>query len=394
MFQRHQLSVLKSRMQEPRRFIQVIAGPRQVGKTTLVRQFLQQTGQSWHFASADEQPAGDSAWLEQQWDIARLGLKQKGGASFILVIDEIQKISEWSTVVKANWDKDTWEKKPIKVILLGSAQLIIQEGLTESLAGRFELIPLSHWSLPEMEQAFGMTPEAYAWFGGYPGAAPLIEDEGRWKAYVRDALVETTISKDVLQLTRVNKPALLRRLFELSSLYSGKELSYNKMLGQLQEAGNTTTLSHYLDLLGGAGMVTGLEKYASQPVRTRASSPKLQVLNNAFLSIYSGLTFSECRQTPERWGQQVESAVGAHLANAAHSSSLKLYYWRDGNREVDFVLRLGAKLLGIEVKSGKKARRSGMEAFKKSFQPQRVLLVGSGGLPWEEFLRIPPEDLF
>lgn len=394
MFQRFQLTKLKHRMEEPRQFIQVVAGPRQVGKTTLVRQFLQETSQPFHFASADEQAVPDSIWLEQQWDVARLKQQQLESSSFILAIDEIQKIGDWSNVVKANWDRDTWNDTPIKVILLGSAQVIIHQGLTESLAGRFELIPMPHWSLSEMEEAFGISPEEYVWFGGYPGAAPLIKEEARWKAYVRDVLVETTISKDVLQLTQINKPALLRRLFELSSIYSGKELSYNKMLGQLQDAGNTTTLSHYLQLLQGAGMVMGIEKYAAQPVRTRASSPKLQVLNNAFLSIYSGMTFNECRRLPERWGQHVESAVGAHLANAVQHGAVQLYYWRSGNREVDFVLRLGAKLIGIEVKSGKKARRSGMKAFQENFQPDRMLLVGTGGLSWQAVLRMEVEALF
>lgn len=394
MYFRSQLDILETRIQEPRRFIQVLAGPRQVGKTTLIRQFIERTTLPWHFAAADAPVAANSAWLQEQWDIARLKKRQLDSETFVFIIDEIQKIPNWSDVVKANWDSDTWNNLSIQVILLGSAQLIIQQGLTESLAGRFELIYMPHWSLAEMESAFAFTPQEFIWFGGYPGAAPLIKDEPRWQAYVRDSLIETTLSRDILQLTRVDKPALLRRLFELSCAYSGRELSYNKMLGQLQDAGNTTTLAHYLHLLSGAGMVTGLEKYTAQPVRTRASSPKLQVLNNAFLSVYSGMTFSACYSSPEQWGRQVESAIGAHLVNTAKKGEIEIYYWRERDKEVNFVLRKGTKVIGIEVKSGGKAKISGVEAFRRAFKPEVVLFVGPQGLREEEFLRTDPVTLF
>lgn len=394
MYKRPHFTIIEKRLQEPRRFIQVITGPRQVGKTTVIQQVLKDTEIPHHFASADETYADDPVWLEQQWEVARLKKQQRESDAFLLVIDEIQKIRNWSHAVKNQWDQDSRNDINLKVVLLGSSRLLLEEGLTESLAGRFERIFMTHWSFPEMQAAFDITAEEYLWFGGYPGAITLREDEQRWKNYIRNALIETTISKDILQLTRIYKPALLKRLFEFSCRYSGQIFSFNKMLGQLADAGNTTTLSHYLDLLDSAGLVRGLENYSGSLVRTRSSSPKLQVLNTAFLSAYQSETLQSIRLKPDQWGRQVESAIGAHLTNAATVSEMNLYYWRHRNEEVDFVLEKGDQIIGIEVKSGASGHHSGMTVFKGKYHPHKVLLVGSGGLPWEEFLRIPPSELF
>jgi predicted AAA+ superfamily ATPase len=364
----------------------VVAGPRQVGKTTLVQQVLSQVGLSWVYASADEPALRDRTWLAAQWERARVALAGHPEGA-VLALDELQKIPAWSETVKRLWDEDTRAKRNLKVVLLGSAPLLSRQGLTESLAGRFEVLHLPHWSWLEMQQAFGFTLEEFLYFGGYPGAAPLIRDPERWRRYLLDALIETTISRDVLLMTRVDKPALLRRLFELGCRYSGQVLSYSKMLGQLHEAGNTTTLAHYLDLLGGAGMLTGLSKYSGAAARQRGSSPKLQVLNTALLTAQSGLSPDEARADGEFRGRLVESAVGAHLANAAAGGVCDLFYWLDRGREVDFVLRRGKVVVGIEVKSGRSPRTlPGMQAFAEAFKPRRVLLVGADGIPLEEFL--------
>jgi len=280
---------------------------------------------------------------------------------------------------------------PLKVVLLGSAPLLIARGLTESLAGRFEVLHLPHWSFTEMRDAFGWSLDEYVFYGGYPGAAPLIGDAARWSRYVIDSLIETTLARDVLLLSRVDKPALLRRLFQLGCSYSGQVLSFTKMLGQLQDAGNATTLAHYLELLAGAGMVTGLQKYAGEAVRQRGSSPKLQVLNTALMTAPSGLDFVVARADPELWGRLTESAVGAHLANAAASGEVSLYYWRDRGQEVDFVVRAGGTLTAIEVKSGRaRGIHPGMAAFAAAFRPRRMLLVGTGsGIALEDFLARP-----
>lgn len=387
-FLRPQSAVLAARLAEPRRFIQVVAGPRQVGKSTLVQQVTDALALPVRQASADEPTLRGADWIAQQWEAARLSIADAEGA--VLVLDEIQKIPGWSETVKRLWDEDTRAKRPLKAVLLGSAPLLIAQGLTESLAGRFEVLPLSHWSYAEMRAAFGWSVEAYVFYGGYPGAAPLIGEPARWARYVLDSLIETSISRDVLLLTRVDKPALLRRLFELACRYSGQVLSYTKMLGQLQDAGNTTTLAHYLELLAGAGMVCGLPKYAGDAARSRGSSPKLQVLNTALMTAASGYTLAEARADREFWGRLVESAVGAHLANATMRGECALHYWRERNHEVDFVVQAGRRLTAIEVKSGRAPQaHPGTAAFVQAFKPKRTLLVGGDGIALDDFLMQP-----
>ena len=394
MFERIHTEILKRRIEEPRQFIQVVMGPRQVGKTTMVTQVMNKLSIGCTFESADAVHNANSVWLEQVWEAARMEMNLIGANEYLLVVDEIQKIENWSEIVKLNWDKDTRKGVNMKVILLGSSRLLLQKGLTESLAGRFETLHLGHWSLAEMQTAFGWNMEQYMYFGGYPGSALLIEDESRWKNYVRDSLIETSISKDVLMLTRVNKPALLKRLFEVGTLYSGKILSYTKLMGELQDAGNTTTLSHYLQLLSDCGLLGGLEQYSGNIIRKRSSSPKFHVYNNALLSALSDYTFGEICTRPKEWGHIAESSVGAHLLNYARQERYNVYYWREGNMEVDFVLELNGKVIAFEVKSGRRAENSGMIEFAKKFNPQKVLLVGTGGIPFENFLKINPKELF
>jgi predicted AAA+ superfamily ATPase len=394
MFERSYLKVLKERIEEPRRFIQVVLGPRQIGKTTMITQLLSQLSILHTYESAEVVATAHATWLTQVWESARLRMKVASATECLLVIDEIQKIDNWSEIVKQQWDKDTTEGINLKIILLGSSRLLIQKGLTESLAGRFETLYLGHWSFAEMETAFGWTIEQYVYFGGYPGSAALINNEERWKNYINDSLIETSISKDILMLTRVDKPALLKQLFELGSLYSGQILSYSKIVGQFQDAGNTTTLANYLRLLSDCGMLGGLEKYAGNIIRRRSSSPKFQVYNNALLSAQSSNIYQEVITNPLLWGRLVESSVGAHLINRSITDRYNLYYWREGADEVDFVLEKGNKLIALEVKSGSKARNAGMGVFAEKFHPSKLLLVGTGGIPYADFLKINPKELF
>ncbi|MDZ7720669.1 MAG: ATP-binding protein [Balneolaceae bacterium] len=394
-FQRSQYNLLKKRTEgEQRKFIQVLYGPRQVGKTTLVQQLLNQTKMPNHYASADGIAGTGASWLSQQWETIRIKSRTNESRKSILILDEVQKIDNWSEQVKKEWDKDSTENLPIHVILLGSSRLLLQQGLTESLAGRYEAIYLPHWSFSEMKKAFGISVEQFIWFGGYPGAAQLIKDEERWKQYIRDALIETTVSKDILMLTRVDKPALLKQLFELGCDYSGQILSYNKMLGQLHDAGNTTTLSHYLHLLDTAGLLAGLEKFSPNKIRKRASSPKLQVHNSALMSAQQANSFEEIHTQPKKWGRWVETAVGVHLLNQSLVTDFELSYWRHSNNEVDFVMQKGEKVIGLEVKSSTSNLTSGMQAFSDKFNPDKVLMVGDSGLPIEDFLAVDPIHLF
>ena len=386
-FIRPQASELARRLKEPRRFIQVVSGARQVGKTTLALQVAERSKLPYHVASADEPTLRGAGWIESQWEEARLladSAKRKGA---LLVLDEVHKVPHWAETVKHLWDEDARKKNLVKTVLLGSAPLLIGRGLTESLAGRFEILHMPHWSFPEMRTAFGWDLQQYLFYGAYPGAAPLVKQPFRWSRYILDSLIETTVSRDVLLLSRVDKPALLRRLFELGCAYSGQILSYTKMTGQLQDAGNTTTLAHYLDLLAGAGVLTGLPKYAGDTARRQRSSPKFQVFNTALITAQSGMTQAEAFADREFWGRLTESAVGAHLLNASAGGECELFYWRERNRGVDFVVRRGKKLMAIEVKSGRTTSSlPGMESFAKSFNPDRLLIVGTGGISLERFL--------
>ena len=384
---RPQFDLVLARARERRRFLQVLAGPRQVGKTTLARQVLEALDRPSHYATADDPAGRDAAWLAVQWEIGRLRAREGSRKGAVLVLDEVQKVARWAEIVKRLWDEDTAARLPLRVFLLGSSPLLVRRGLAESLAGRFELIRLPHWSFAEMRDAFRWGVDRFLFFGGYPGAAPLADDEERWRRYIVDSLVETTLARDILLLARVDKPALLRQLFRLACDYSGQVLSYTKMLGQLQDAGNTTTLAHYLELLSGAGMVTGLQKYSGSRVRRRGSSPKLLVLNTALMSASTGLSYREAQEDADFWGRLAESAVGAHLLGA----ELEISYWRERGREVDFVARSGRRLAAIEVTSARrKSSLSGMAAFVKEHGSARTMLVGGQGVPLEEFLLAPP----
>jgi len=396
MIERKDLQVIMSRMNEPRKFIQVISGPRQVGKTTLLKQALSKISVSHNYVSADLVATTNTVWISQMWENARIRMKVQNLSEYLLVFDEIQKIDNWSEAVKKEWDSDNWNNLNIKVFLCGSSRLLLQQGLTESLAGRFERINIFHWSFEEMQDAFGWNLRQYIYYGGYPGAATMIEDEDRWRDYVKNTLAETSISKDILMLTRVDKPALLRRLFELGAMYSGQILSFNKILGQLLDAGNTTTLSHYLQLLDESGLLGGIEKYSGSEIKTRSSSPKFQVYNNALITVQENLRFSDVIVSAGKWGRFAESAIGTHLINnrSKLNGKYELYYWREKGAEVDFVLKQKEKIVGLEVKSGAKVEKSGMKEFAKQYPQAKVLLVGTDGIDFETFLKINPVELF
>lgn len=385
MYTRSVDATLLKRIREPRRFIQVVWGPRQVGKTTSVTRMLDSLELPHHYVSADSPATQTTAWIRQQWERARI---DASSGPVVIAFDEIQKIPGWSDAVKALWDEDTIARRDVRVVLLGSSPLLMQAGISESLAGRFEVLRWTHWSYAECRAAFGWDLETFIFFGGYPGAASLVDDVARWRSYIVDSLIETSVSRDILLMTRVDKPALLRQLFALGCEYSGQILSYTKMLGQLTDAGNTTTLAHYLELLGGAGLVTGLPKYTAGAVRQRASSPKLQVMNTALMTAVSGREPADARLDAAWRGRLVESAVGAYLVARAHEAGFVVCYWREGDREVDFVLESRDDLVAIEVKStgAPLGAHRGMEAFADRYPDARLLAVGADGVPLERFL--------
>ncbi len=394
MYQRKQLKILKERISEPRRHIQILSGPRQVGKTTIAIQLTQNLSIPFNFVSSDAVSPSNSVWIDQQWETARIKLENSGAKQILLIIDEIQKIENWSEVVKKNWDTDTNNKSNLKLLLLGSSNMSIQKGLTESLTGRFEVITVPHWSMSEMQKAFNISPEEYIYFGAYPGASELIKDEKRWERYIRDSIIETTISKDILQLTTIQKPALLKNLFELSCKYAGEILSYTKILGQLHDAGNTTTLAHYQELLSKSWMIAGIQKFSGSTISTRSSIPKWLVYNSALSSVYSEYNFEESKQKPEIWGRRVEQAIGAHLINQTNNGDFELYYWREGNDEVDFILKKGRQVISLEVKTNFTKSHRGSEKFNNKYKPFKNLLISKESLSWIDFLEIDVSSLF
>ena len=387
-------NLIRSRLKERRRFIEVLAGPRQVGKSTIIADVIPSLESPYISESADDVSLSGETWIASIWDRARLLEKKHGEA--IVIIDEIQKVSNWSEIIKRLWDEDKRMQRNIKVLLSGSSRLLLMKGLSESLEGRFELIPVPHWSYAEMHEVFGTSLDEFIFFGSYPGPADLIGDERRWKAYIRDSIVEPSLTRDIIMLTPIQKPALLRQLMELGSCYSGQILPFDHMLGQLSDAGNTTTLASYLGLLGQCGLLTGLQKYSGSEVRKRASSPKLQVCNNALMSSRYAKSFKEAKEDPAIWGRLVESAVGTHLVNSIIGEDASLGYWREGPDEVDFVLYDNTRIAAFEVKSGSRTYGRGTSLFRKRYPSSHVYTVsyhgsdGSSPIPLAEFLEGNP----
>jgi len=392
-FQRAVVDDLERALSRDRRLFQVVVGPRQAGKTTAVQQLMDRLNRSCHLAAADTALPPGPEWIESHWTAA-LALPAAAGTPAILVLDEIQKVRGWSEVVKRLWDDSVRSRRPLHVILLGSSSLLLQRGLVESLAGRFLLHRCPHWSWAECREAFAWDLDRWLFFGGYPGAAPFADDEPLWKRYVADGLVEPAIARDVLQLQTVHKPSLLRHLFAFAAAFPAQHVSYNKMLGQLQDVGNTTTLAHYLKLLETAFLASGLELYSAGRGRRRGSSPKLIVWNSALVHALSPLSFADARGDGAWWGRVVENAVGAHLLNHLHEPIWQVTYWRDGDQEVDFVVTRGREVWALEVKSGRPCRLSGLEAFRIRYPRSHAVLVGGHGIPLGDFFARSPADFF
>lgn len=389
MYERRQVQVIRTRMAEvDNPLLQVVVGPRQTGKSTMLSQGLKSQDCPSHFVSADDPVTPSVGWLRTEWQQAR-NMTRGNTQPALLIVDEIQKVKDWPNAVKSLWDADRREQSALKVFLSGSSSLLLHKGLEDSLMGRFELIRSPHWSYGECRDAFDYTLDDYLFFGGYPGAARFISDEGRWASYIRDAVIEPTISQDVLAMEDVRKPALMRALFRLGALYSGQELSYNKMVGQLQDAGNTVTVAHYLDLLDKAGMIASLPKYHAKELERRRSSPRLMVYNTALMCALSDKGRERLLGERDLRGHVVESSVGAYLLARAPEEGFEVYWWREKNDEVDFVLQRGTALAAIEVKSGNESGQSGMAAFLQRHPEARRIVVGgssAGACGLEEFL--------
>lgn len=396
MYQRQHLNILTSRMAEPRRRMQIVMGPRQVGKSTLVGQFTEATSVPFDFFAADSVNRFDTSWIPNKWQQARMRMDIHSEQEHILVIDEVQKIRGWSEQVKKEWDEDSRNHRNLKVILLGSSRLLLQKGLEESLEGRFETIKMGYWDWQEMHEAFGFSMDEYVYFGGFPGLAPDIQDEDRWRSLMEDSIISPIMTRDILEVEEIRNPALLRQVFELACIESAKELSLTKMQGTMN-CGTVPTIKNYLDILNKSMIVQPLQNYSPSRVKEKQSVPKMQVFNNAFRNRFGTFSFDEARVDPAEWGRLVESAVGAHLANRAMTDDYELFYWRNERRqECDYVLRKGQALVAIEVKSGSVDKTVGFEKFKEQFADNvtAAFIVGPQALPLEDFFIMDLKSLF
>ena len=396
MYQRRHLNILKSRMAEPRRRMQIVMGPRQVGKSTLVGQFTEGVSVPFDFFAADGVNRFDSSWIPNKWQQVRMRMDIHSEQEHILIIDEVQKIRGWSEQVKKEWDEDSRSHRNLKVILLGSPRLLLQKGLEESLEGRFETIKMGYWDWQEMHEAFGFSMDEYVYFGGFPGLAPDIQDEDRWRNLMEDSIISPILTRDILEIEEIRNPALLRQVFELACIESAKELSLTKMQGTMN-SGTVPTIKNYLDILNKSMIVQALQNYSPSRVKEKQSVPKMQVFNNAFRNRFGTFSFDEARVDPAEWGRLVESAVGAHLANRAMTDDYELFYWRNERRqECDYVLRKGQALVAIEVKSGSVDKTVGFEKFKEQFADNvtAAFIVGPHALPLDDFFIMDPKSLF
>jgi predicted AAA+ superfamily ATPase len=354
------LDLLAQHLQDSPHLIQVILGPRQVGKTTSITHFLEaQYRERFVYVSADALFNADAHWLRENWQRARTEKK-------LLVVDEIQKIENWAEAVKSLWDEDQKNRKSVPCILLGSSSLEIQRGLTESLTGRFQLIRAYHWNYRESHAGYGISFEEYLKYGGYPGSYPMIRNEGEWSGYLKNSIIETVVGKDILQNRTVKSPSLFRQAFDLLISYPAQEISYTKLLGQLQEKGNTDLIKYYIKLYEGAFLIKALEKFSTNAVKVKSSSPKILPLCPAFYYAHLLADYS----AKER-GRVFELIVGAQLARLG----LDLFYWREKNDEVDYVLKRGKKIWAIEVKSGQKKSTRGLEKFKEKFSGAKLVIL-------------------
>lgn len=389
MYERYIVPMLANRLLEPRRFIQIVEGPRQTGKSTAVAQALRKLDTPVQEFVFDRPRDQLPRTLEDLWKQARSMARQTPGA--ILSLDEVQKVPDWSATVKYLWDEDSRNGLDLRVVLTGSSTLLLRKGMADSLKGRYEVIPSTQWTFDECREAFGFTYEDFLFFGGYPGAASLKDDEDRWLAYVREAIVEPTLTQDVLEMEVVRKPALLRALFEVGAVYSAQEISYRKLLGQLDDRGNTDTIAHYLELLSRAGLLSGLPKYDEKVLKGRASSPRLLAHDTALMVTASGERRERLRENSEYRGHLVETAVGAYLLARASREGFTVTWWRNGSYEVDFVVTKGRRRTAIEVKSGRVKSLKGLGEFVQRYPGTYALVIGSNEFPVDDFLlgRVP-----
>ncbi len=384
--------------------IQLLAGPRQVGKTTLLLELHERLGEQSVYVPADSPEAALPGLWERVFGEAEETAKSIGRA--VVLLDEVHMLSKWAEHLKGATDRIRRRKIPIHVVATGSSALRLASGSRETLAGRFERITLTHWSASSLAEVFGFSSKDAAdqvvGMGSYPGAIALRDDVRRWAAYIRDAIVEPAIGRDILALASVRKPALLRQVFGVAASSPAQIVSLQKIQGQLQDPGALETIAHYLNLLEEAFLVAPVSKYANRAVRRRSSPPKLVTLNNAILAVMDPQGIPTPDSDPERFGVWVENACLAFAWNAGQHVS----YWREEPQEIDGVLEGSWGKWAVEIKT-KKLRLSDMRAvleFTRRNPRFRPLVIcrdgdedtarraGAVAVGWQTFLLSGPPD--
>ena len=359
------IKVLKANLASSH-LIQVVQGPRQTGKTTGVLHFLKSQKKIFHYVSADGVLGNGLSWILNEWQKAC----DKKAAYF--VVDEIQKITDWPGVIKQIGDKNARSAKPIQFILLGSSSLQIQKGLTESLAGRYQIVPVHHWNFLESKKLVPkMTLEQFLEVGGYPGSYRFLKNHDTFTNYIKQSIVEPVLHIDLLSFSRIQKPALFKQVFEILCHYPAQEISYTKLLGQIQDKGNTDLIKTYISFYERAFLFKSLQKFSARPVKIKSSSPKVLPLSPCF-SLFG--------HSNNLLPRVFEATVGAQLLRLPG----ELYYWREKNKEVDFVFRYKKTTYAIEVKWGNKKNSSGMDVFLKKFKTAVPVFINRNN--YESFL--------
>jgi predicted AAA+ superfamily ATPase len=378
--------------------IQLLSGPRQVGKTTLLLEIAERERGAAIYAAADGPEAALPGFWERLWGEAESRASAVKRA--VLLLDEIHLMPQWAARLKGEWDRARRRKVPIHVIATGSSALRLSSGSRESLAGRFERTVLTHWSASSLSDIFGVprseVSDLVVRRGTYPGAFQYSEDVGRWTAYVRDSILEPAIGRDILAIEAVRKPALLRQVFGVCASSPAQIVSLQKLQGQLQDSGALETIAHYLQLLEEAFLVVPLTKHSTRAARQRAAPPKLVTLNNALLAVVEPRGIPDASRDSARYGAWVENACIAYAWN----SGQRVSYWREEPHEVDAVLEGSWGAFAVEVKTGPLTVSDlrGLGEFTRRF-PKYVPLVlcdelgeiaatraGFRAMSWKRFL--------
>jgi predicted AAA+ superfamily ATPase len=329
--------------------LQLLTGPRQVGKTTLLLELAKENEPMTVYASCDGPEAALPGFWERLWTQAAEIARSQQKA--LLLLDEVQHVPDWAARLKAEWDRLRRHHTAIHVVATGSSALRVASGSRESLAGRFERLTLAHWTAVALRDTFSFpaaqVPDLFVRFGCYPGAVGLLGDPPRWRAYIRDAIIEPAVGRDVLAIGVIRRPALFRQVFVLCASVPAQIVSLQKLQGQLQDAGALETIAHYLSILEEAYLVTPVEKFSPRPLRRRAAPPKLVTLNNALLAALDPNGAPEASVEPEKYGRWVENACLAYAWNAGQ----RIAYWREEPLEVDGIIEGSWGAWAIEVKT-------------------------------------------